>query len=158
MADAEQTFETIVDAHRKICAEVLLDFENYPDWSGPIVEAEILTRDEAGRGVRVAFGLDMKIRTIRYVLEYRYALPGAIEWSLVEGDISSVEGSYVLDALSEEQTRAICHQSIELGFWVPGPLRRIAERQALRESVLEFASEAVRRASTVQGNDEPRTE
>jgi hypothetical protein len=147
MADAEQTYETIIDADRKTCAEVLLDFESYPTWSGPIVEAEILTRDDAGRGLRVALGLDMKIRTIRYTLEYRYALPEAIQWSLVEGDVSNVEGSYVLDALSDEQTRAICHQSIELGFWVPGPLRRMAERQALRESVLEFATEAVRRAA-----------
>ncbi len=147
MADAEQTYETIIDADRKTCAEVLLDFESYPTWSGPIVEAEILTRDDAGRGLRVAFGLDMKIRTIRDTHEYRYCVPEANQRSLVGGDVSNVEGSYVLDALSDEQTRAICHQSIELGFWVPGPLRRMAERQALRESVLEFATEAVRRAA-----------
>jgi hypothetical protein len=35
---------------------------------------------------------------------------------------------------------------VDVGFWIPGPLRRIFERQALRESVLEFKAEAERRA------------
>ena len=50
MADAEQTFVTEIAADVADCVDVLLDFERYPDWSGPITSARILERDDEGRG------------------------------------------------------------------------------------------------------------
>ncbi len=123
---------------------MLLDFERYPEWSSPILEAIVVTRDDAGRGEHVAFALDMRIRTIRYTLAYAYDLPTRISWSLVDGDLQAVDGAYALQD-REDSVVATCEQEIDLGFWVPGPIRRIAERQGLRDSVLEFKSEVERR-------------
>lgn len=144
MAEALQTYDVVVDAGIEACLEVLLDFAHYPDWSSPILEAEVLSHDDAGRGHHVSFALDMRIRTIRYTLAYDYPGPSRLEWRLVDGDLSGVEGSYELEE-RDGGVHATCRQQIDLGFWVPGPIRRIAERQALRDSVLEFKAEAERR-------------
>lgn len=148
MADAEQTFSTEIAAGLEHCADVLVEFERYPQWSGPITRACVLERDAQGRGSKVEFELDMRIRTVRYVLAYAYDLPRGASWRMVEGDVTSVEGSYQFESLAPGRTRATCRQSVDVGFWIPGPLRRIFERQALRDSVLEFKAEAERRART----------
>jgi hypothetical protein len=145
MADAEQSFSEEIDAPIESCVEVLLDFAAYPQWSSPILETSILASDDQGRPTQVAFALDMKIRTVRYTLAYEYDLPGSARWHLVDGDLAAVEGSYAFEALAQNRTRATCSQSVDIGFWIPGPIRRIFERQALRDSVLEFKAEAERR-------------
>ena len=146
MAEAEQTFSTEIEAPREDCVATLLDYERYPDWSAPITSSRVLERDAEGRGTQVEFLLDMKIRTVRYVLAYSYDLPRRATWKLVEGDVTAVEGSYDFEDIAPARSRATCRQSIDLGFWVPGMLRRVFEKQALRDSVHEFKAEAERRA------------
>ena len=146
MAEADQNFSAEIDAPIECCVETLLDFAAYPRWSSPILETTVLSLDDAGRAEHVAFALDMKIRTVRYTLAYEYDLPIRARWHLVEGDLSSVLGSYLFEPLSKTRTRATCAQTVDIGFWIPGPLLRIVERQALRDSVLEFKAEAERRA------------
>lgn len=148
MAEAEQSFTTEIDTSIDDCCAVLLDFDRYPQWSGPTTAARILERDADGRARRVEMTLDMKIRNVRYVLEYTYELPERARWRLVEGDVAGIEGSYTFERIDDTRTRATCRQAVDLGFWVPGPLRRLIERQALRDSVLEFKGEAERRART----------
>lgn len=145
MAEADQSFSADIDASIEDCCAVLLDFDRYPEWSGPTTAARILERDSEGRPRRVEMTLDMKIRNVRYVLEYSYDLPERARWNLVEGDVAGIEGSYAFERIDATHTRATCRQAVDLGFWVPGPLRRLIERQALRDSVLEFKSEAERR-------------
>lgn len=146
MAEEEQSVTTEIDARVEDCCAVLLDFELYPRWSGPTTAAKVVDRYPDGRARSVEMVLDMKIRNVRYVLEYEYDLPREARWRLVEGDVSGVVGSYVFEAIDEEHTRATCRQAVDLGFWVPGPLRRLIERQALRDSVMEFKGEVERRA------------
>lgn len=145
MADADQSYSLEIDATPEDCMAVLLDFPAYPQWSGPLTFAKVLEQDAAGRGRIVEFKLDMKLREIRYVLEYEYDGSRQARWHSVDGDVSSVTGSYEFQALGPGRTKATCKQSIDLGFWVPGPLRRLAERQALRDSVSEFKAEVERR-------------
>jgi hypothetical protein len=146
MAEADQSETVEINADVEDCVAVLLDFERYPEWSGPIRSARVLERDAEGRGRDVEFELDMKIRTIRYVLAYDYALPERATWSLREGDVASVDGAYEFESLGKGRTRATCRQSVDIGFWIPGPIRRIAERQALRDSVNDFKAAAEKRA------------
>jgi len=146
MAEAEQSYSTEVDASVDDCCAVLLDFERYPAWSGPTTACRVLERDADGRASVVEMTLDMKIKNVRYVLRYDYDLPRRATWELVEGDVSSVLGSYEFEPLAGGRTRATCRQAVDLGFWIPGPLRRVIEREALRNSVNEFKAEAERRA------------
>lgn len=147
MADTEQSFATDVRGSIAACMAVLVDFAAYPRWSGPIQTARIVECHPDGRGRLVEFTLDMRIRTIRYVLEYTYGADPGADWRLVEGDLAGVTGSYRFVEVTSGLTRATCRQEIDLGFWVPGPIRRLAEQQALRDSVLEFKAEVERRST-----------
>ncbi|HEY8515268.1 MAG TPA: SRPBCC family protein [Candidatus Binatia bacterium] len=146
MAEAEQSYTTEIEASVEQCWDVLLDFDRYPAWSGPVTACKVLERDADGRARVVEMTLDMKIRNVRYVLQYEYDVPRRADWHLVEGDVTSITGSYEFEPIAPNRTRATCRQAVDLGFWVPGPLRRMIERQALRDSVHEFKAEAERKA------------
>lgn len=146
--DAAQEVSVEIAATPAQCLDVLLDFERYPAWSSAVTKARILERDEAGVGRIVEFHVDAKVKTIRYVLEYKYKKPGSLTWKSVEGDVEAIEGYYKLRKLAGDRTEATCRQEITLGFWLPGPLRRLAERTALVQSVNEFRDEIERQLAT----------
>jgi uncharacterized membrane protein len=144
VAEFAQSHTVDVEAPIDECFAVLVDFDRYPEWSGPVTEARVLDRHPDGLARRVAFALDMTLKTVRYTLEYTYEPPHTARWRLVEGDLKSVEGSYRFEKAGT-RTRATCAQSIELGFWVPGPIRRPLEQKALRDSVEDFKRAAEQR-------------
>ena len=145
--EGEQEFSTEVDASIAQCFSTLVDFEAYPEWSSPIQSAAIRERHANKLGRLVEFELDMKLRTVRYVLEYEIEKPNRLIWKSCEGDVESIDGAYTLEKLGPKKTRATCRQRIVLGFWVPGPIRSLIERSALKQSVLEFKAEAEKRAA-----------
>jgi hypothetical protein len=102
-----------------------------------VTECRIVDHHPDGLPRRVAFALDMTLKTLRYVLEYTWDPPHGGRWKLVEGDVKNVEGNYRFEPVGK-RTRATCSQAIDLGFWVPGPIRRPFEQKALRDSVEEF--------------------
>lgn len=137
MADYRQSHSTTVAGTPEDCFAVLVDFERYPEWSSPVTSCRILTRGEDGLPRQVAFELDMTVKTLRYTLEYRFDPPRGGDWTLVEGDVAGVEGSYRFEPAGDE-TRATCTQAIDVGFWIPGFLKRTFEQKALVDSVEEF--------------------
>jgi ribosome-associated toxin RatA of RatAB toxin-antitoxin module len=141
-APAEQEFATEVEASVHQCFATITDFERYPDWFSTVQRTEVLQRYPNGLAQRVALRVDMKLKTIGYVLEYEYDKPTGLTWKMVEGDLESIEGSYLFEKLGPKRSRATCRQTVAIGFWVPGPLRTLIERQALRTSVLEFKAAA----------------
>ena len=54
MAEAEQSFTSEVDASIEDCCAVLLDFDRYPDWSGPTTSSRVLDSYPDGRARRAA--------------------------------------------------------------------------------------------------------
>jgi ribosome-associated toxin RatA of RatAB toxin-antitoxin module len=137
MGEFRQSYSTLVSASAADCFAVLTDFPTYPEWSGPVRECRVLDRHPDGLPRRVAFALDFTLKTVRYVLEYTYQSPHQARWHLVEGDVKDVQGSYEFRERGA-QIEATCTQEIDVGFWVPGPLRRTFEGKALRDSVEEF--------------------
>lgn len=144
MSDADQEYTAIIEAPQELCFEVITDFETYPAWHSNLCEAVVET-ESRGVARQVAFAIDARVKTIRYVLEYQYKRPRELTWKSVGGDVRSITGSYHFKKLGDDRTEATCHQQIDLGFWLPGPLRRLAESSALRQSVEEFKSEVERR-------------
>lgn len=140
-----QEFTTEIAATPLDCFKTVVDFDAYPSWSSPIETATVLERDKAGIGRIVEFHANMRVRKVRYVLEYEYQKPGELTWRSVDGDVAAIEGSYRFVRRPDKMTEATCRQAIDLGFWVPGTLRKLAEQSALRQSVLEFKEEVERR-------------
>ncbi len=119
-APAEQVFE------------VAADIETYPEWSPNIKQVEVSERDNEGRPLVVWFEVDAKIKVLRYTLRYDYSrAPESFSWSLVEGDVRSLDGSYTFDDFGDV-TEVTYEIAIEPGFPVPGMLKRQAERQIVK--------------------------
>ena len=146
---AEQEFTTEVEASVQQCFATITDFEQYPDWFSTVKSTEVLERYPDGLAKRVALRVDMKLKIVGYVLAYEYDKPTGLTWNEVEGDLESIEGSYRFEKLGPKRSRVTCRQAVSIGFWVPGPLRALIERHALRTSVLEFeeAAESAARAA-----------
>ncbi|MBI3768351.1 MAG: SRPBCC family protein [Deltaproteobacteria bacterium] len=147
MADVQQSFSTLIEAPADLCYAAIADFDAYPSWSSPITRIAVLDRHPDGFARRVEFSLDMKLRIVRYVLEYTWSPPHRLAWTYAEGDLENIVGSYAFDPLDARRTNATCSQAVVLGLWVPGIVRRALEATALRQSVLEFKAEAERRAA-----------
>lgn len=137
MAEVRQSYSATVAGSVDGCFAVLTDFESYPRWSSVIKKCRVLERHPDGLAKRVEFTLDMTIKTIRYVLDYEYDRPWGATWHLIEGDVKDVEGSYRFEE-TPVGVKATCTQAVDLGFWVPGFIRSLAEAKALRDSVEEF--------------------
>src|SRR5262245_36193120 len=90
----EQEFSAEIAASVEQCFATVTAFEDYPKWFSSIEKTRVLERYPDGLGKRIEFHLDMKLKTIRYVLEYRYEEPSHVSWTAVEGDVESVEGDY----------------------------------------------------------------
>jgi hypothetical protein len=146
MADHQQSFSTPIDAPVELCYAAIADFESYPSWSSPVSKIAVLDRHPDGHARRVEFVVDMKLREVRYVLEYTWHPPKRLTWKMTEGDLADIEGSYTFEADGAGKTTATCSQAISLGFWVPSLVLKPIEQTALRQSVLEFKAEAERRA------------
>jgi ribosome-associated toxin RatA of RatAB toxin-antitoxin module len=142
MALNEQEFSTEVRASVAQCFAVITDFGSYPRWYSSIQRIDVLAQYPNGLARRVEYHVDMKLKTVRYVLEYTYKKPTLLSWKSVEGDIEMIQGSYRFEKLAASLTRATCRQGVSLGFWLPGPLRSWIEGQALERSVLEFKAAA----------------
>jgi ribosome-associated toxin RatA of RatAB toxin-antitoxin module len=140
-----QEFTTEVHASVQQCFAAITDFEQYPKWFSGITGATVIERYRNGLGKVVDFRMNMKLKSVRYVLQYEYDKPTQLTWRAVDGDIESVEGVYRFEKLGPKLTSATCRQAISLGFWIPGPLRGLFERQALKQSVLEFKAAAENR-------------
>jgi ribosome-associated toxin RatA of RatAB toxin-antitoxin module len=140
-----QEFRVEVAASPLDCFKAIVDFERYPEWSSAVKHAAVLERDEAGIGRIVEFRIDIPFKSIRYVLAYEYRKPTDLTWRSVDGDIESIEGAYGFRKLDAKLTEVSCRQEVQIGFWVPGPIRKLLERSALRDSVLEFKAEVERR-------------
>ena len=147
MADVQQSFSTPIDAPASLCYRAIADFEAYPRWSSPITKINVLDRYPDGFARRVEFFMDMKLRTVRYVLEYAWQPPHRLSWKYAEGDLKDIVGSYLFEPAGADRTNATCSQAVSLGFWVPSLILRPLEQTALRQSVLEFKTEAERRAA-----------
>jgi ribosome-associated toxin RatA of RatAB toxin-antitoxin module len=147
----EQEFSTEIAASPLECFKTVMDFERYPEWSSAIQRATVLERDKDGFGRLIEYRIDMKFKSIRYVLHYTYRKPTELTWRSTEGDVESIQGAYTFEKLDAKRTRATCRQAIALGFWVPGPVRKLLERTALQQSVLEFKT-AVENRAAAKGN------
>jgi uncharacterized membrane protein len=145
-AAAEQEQTVIVEASQQDCFDVITDFATYPGWNSALRAARV-EKHSRGLARQVAFELDARVKTIRYVLEYSYKKPGELTWKSVGGDVNSIVGSYRFEKVDENRTRATCRQHIDLGFWLPGPIRRLAESTALKQAVAEFKAEVESRVA-----------
>jgi hypothetical protein len=115
-----------IDAPIEEVFAIAADVEGSPRWQPEIKVAECLERDDGGNQVLVRTETDAKVRTLSSTLRFDYDDPVGISWEQTEGDLKSVKGSWELEDLGGERTRATYWMEVDLGrmlgMVIRGPL------------------------------------
>jgi ribosome-associated toxin RatA of RatAB toxin-antitoxin module len=106
---------------------VVEDVEAAPDWQGGMKGMRALDRDAEKRAVRCEAAADIKVRTVKTIVRFDYAgAPTRLAWTQEKGDLKSVDGSWELEDLGNDRTRATYNVEVDfgrmLGALVRGPI------------------------------------
>ena len=102
------------------------DVEKAPEWQGGLKTLRALERDDQGRATLCASESDAKVRTVKSTVRFTYEGPTTLTWRQEEGELKSVNGSWTLEDLGGDQTRARYDLEVDLGrmlgMVIRGPL------------------------------------
>jgi uncharacterized membrane protein len=138
MGDDSTGLTEVVDAPVDKVVEALTSFETFPEWQGAVLECEVLERDDEGRGSLVRMKVDAKVRKVEYVVRYSYDLPKALSWEQVSGDLKENTGKYTFAPRDDGSTDVTVDIVAEVGFFVPGPMKKLIREQSLKNSIREL--------------------
>lgn len=128
---AEHTSSSItIEAAPADVMEVIADFDRYPEWSGEVKEADVLTKDDHGRAEKVRMLLDAGAIKDDYTLEYTWTGGNQVSWSLVKSQmLRSLDGSYKLAPLDSGKRTEVTYQlTVDVKIPMLGMIKRKAEK------------------------------
>ena len=128
----------VIEAPFEDVMEVLEDYEAYPEWA-EVGSVEITARGEGGRATEVAYEVDVPVLgKAAYTLAYRYA-PGdtGLSWTTKEarGAIRDIRGEYLLNEVSDGETKVTYRLAVEIGVLVPGFVRAEGARRVIANAL-----------------------
>jgi len=127
---AEHTSSSItIEAAPADVMEVIADFDRYPEWSGEVKEADILTKDGQGRGEQVRMVLDAGAIKDDYTLQYTWS-GDQVSWSLLKSQmLRTLDGSYRLAPLDGGKSTEVTYQlTVDVKIPMLGMIKRKAEK------------------------------
>lgn len=105
---------------------VAADAEGAPRWQPEIEVAECLERGGDGSQARVRIETETPLKRLASTLRYSYDPPTRISWEQEDGDLKSVIGSWQLEDLGGNRTRATYELAVDpgriLGMAMRGPV------------------------------------
>lgn len=127
---AEGTIQSIeIAADPATVFAIAADVDAYRDWAEGVRAVEVHENDDEGRPARATFTIDGMMKPITYTLVYSYDEPDSMSWEAEpSSDITEMKGSYQFKEI-ESGTEVVYALRVELGFKLPGFVRRQAERQ-----------------------------
>lgn len=129
----------IVRGSAAACRDAVADFGSYPEWQSAVKRVTVHSTDSNGRGMLVEFDIDLKVRTVNYSLDYEFVSDDLVRWTYAGGDIRDVSGSYTFKAAGKKsEVEAVYELELDLGFPVPGIIKRRVQKESMRRSVLEL--------------------
>jgi carbon monoxide dehydrogenase subunit G len=102
------------------------DVEAAPEWQGGLKGIQTLDRDDQGHAILCEAHTDGKVRTITSTVRFTYDGPTRLAWTQEKGELKSVDGSWELEDLGGDRTRATYKLDVDLGrmlsLIIRGPL------------------------------------
>jgi carbon monoxide dehydrogenase subunit G len=97
-----------------------------PQWQGGLKSMRVIERDGDGRAVLCESESDAKVRTVKSTVRFTYNGPTELRWTQEKGDMKSVDGSWQLEDVGGDRTRATYAIEVDLGrmlaMVIRGPL------------------------------------
>jgi ribosome-associated toxin RatA of RatAB toxin-antitoxin module len=145
MADSSTQSTTIAAPPAQV-ADVIIDFESYPEWVKGINRVEVISCNSAGLPAEVRFVLDAGVVKDDYTLAYRYSADRThIEWDLVRSDTQkSQHGSYDLREQRGDRTEVTYTLAVEPNMPMLGLFKRKAEK-VIMDAALQGLKKRVER-------------
>lgn len=137
---ASTEIEAPIDAVYAVAADV----EGSSRWQPEIKVAECIERDGEGNQALIHMETDAKVRRLGSEMRFSYERPSRISWVQEDGDLKSVEGSWELEDLGEDRTRATYRLEVDLGR-VLGMVIRGPVVGVLRGQLVESMPEKLKR-------------
>ncbi|MDK1475549.1 SRPBCC family protein [Streptomyces sp. 549] len=128
---AEHTRSSItIDAAPAEVMDVIADFARYPEWTGEVKEAEVVSTDEHGRAQQVRLLLDAGAIKDEHTLGYEWPAPGEVRWSLVKSQmLRALDGAYLLKPLDGGARTEVTYQlTVDVKIPMLGMIKRKAEK------------------------------
>jgi uncharacterized protein YndB with AHSA1/START domain len=117
---------TEIEAPIDVVYAAAADGEGTTGWQAEIQVAECLDRDSEGNQMRVRMETETPVKRLVSTLRYDYQAPNRISWVQEDGDLKSVEGSWELEDLGGDRTRATYNLEVDpgriLGMAMRGPV------------------------------------
>jgi carbon monoxide dehydrogenase subunit G len=85
---------------------IVQDVESAPGWQRGIERMQAVERDGEGRPALADCVTDLKVKPFASRLRFAYDAPAVLTWVQETGDLKALTGSWRLEALSAERTRA----------------------------------------------------
>ena len=130
---AEQ--QVVIEGSPHDCFAAITDYDTFEDWQRAVKRCEVLSRDPEGRGKRVRFEVDAKVRSIAYTLDYSYEAPSLITWDYVDGNVREIDGEMVFEDRGDGTTLATYALHIDPGVPLPGPTAKLLNEQVMKGSM-----------------------
>ncbi|CAL9315032.1 SRPBCC family protein [Streptomyces sp. SudanB182_2057] len=128
MAEHTSSSITIGAAPADVMA-VIADFARYPDWTGEVKEAEVLSSDEHGRAERVRLVMDAGAIKDDQTLAYTWHGEHEVSWTLVKSQmLRSLDGSYLLKPAGRDATEVTYQLTVDVKIPMLGMIKRKAEK------------------------------
>ncbi|MFJ8646596.1 SRPBCC family protein [Streptomyces sp. NPDC093546] len=149
---AEHTSSSIeIEAAPADVMGVIADFARYPEWTGEVKEAEVLSTDAAGRAEKVRLLLDAGAIRDEHTLAYTWTGDDEVSWTLVKSQmLRALDGTYHLAPLAGgTRTKVTYRLTVDVKIPMLGMIKRKAEKviidralDGLKKRVESTASQA----------------
>jgi ribosome-associated toxin RatA of RatAB toxin-antitoxin module len=133
---------TDVDAPIDRCYELAEDVSSAPEWQGGLISMDVIERDQDGRPLVCDALSDAKLRKVKTRIRFSYERPARVAWTLIEGDLNSLEGSWELEDLGGDRTRVTYALAVDPGSiprLIRGPIEHAARTILVNGRADEFA-------------------
>ncbi len=106
MAKLSDSASTDIDAPIGAVWQIVQDVAGWPEWQATLGALDILESDGDGRAVQCAVEFDAKVTKIKMKLSCSYSVPTRMSFERVSGDLSDLFGSWQLEDVGGERTKA----------------------------------------------------
>ena len=135
-----------VDVPIDRCWALVEDVPSAPEWQGGLLQLDVVERDDQGRALVCDAVSDAKLRRIRTRVRFTYEPPTRLSWTLIEGELDSLDGSWELEDLGSGRTRVTYALAVDPGS-IPRLIRGPIEAAARAILVNGRAAELGRRVT-----------
>ena len=136
MANIKGSAGTEIEAPLDAVWAVVEDVDHWAEWQSTLGQVTVTEKDPEGRASECKVKIDAKVTRISMKLECTYDPSMRMTFERTSGDLSALEGAWLLDDLGDGRTRATYELEVDPGA-VIGFLLNDERKEKLRAALVD---------------------